>query len=100
HNGKTVIADQVIPGLSGSSLDADESAPGPLMLQGEETTIEFRDITISVPRGAGSGQASLPSSSSLGCGAGDSTTAIAAVRERLAGGGRQNNGGQRGGAGE
>ena len=51
-NGKTVIADQIIPGLSGSALDADESAPGPIMLQGEETTpVEFRNITIRVPRG-------------------------------------------------
>src|SRR5689334_1441842 len=60
-NGKTVIADQIIPGLSGSALDADEGAPGPIMLQGEELTpVEFRNITISVPRVAGD-QGATPS---------------------------------------
>jgi hypothetical protein len=53
HNGKTVIADQIIPGPSGSAIDTDEAAPGPIMLQGEElTTVEFRNITIRVPAGA------------------------------------------------
>ena len=51
HNGRTVIADQIIPGITGSALDADEAAPGPIVLQGEETVVEFRNITISVPRG-------------------------------------------------
>jgi hypothetical protein len=49
-NGKKVIADQLIPGLSGSAIDSDESEPGPIMLQGEEFRVEFRNITISVPR--------------------------------------------------
>jgi hypothetical protein len=45
-NGKPVIADQIIPGISGSAIDADEGAPGPIMLQGEELTpVEFRNIT-------------------------------------------------------
>ena len=49
-NGKTVIADQIIPGITGSAFDADEAAPGPIMLQGEEFGIvEFKNITISVP---------------------------------------------------
>jgi hypothetical protein len=49
-NGKTVIADQIIPGTTGSAIDGDEAAPGPIMLQGEEFgTPEFRNITISVP---------------------------------------------------
>ncbi|MBD0371039.1 MAG: DUF1080 domain-containing protein [Pyrinomonadaceae bacterium] len=49
-NGKVVIADQIIPGLSGSAIDSDESSPGPIILQGEETVVEFRNIKISVPR--------------------------------------------------
>ena len=50
-NGKTVIADQIIPGITGSAIDGDEAAPGPIMLQGEEFgVVEFRNITISVPR--------------------------------------------------
>jgi len=51
-NGKTVIANQIIPGLTGSAVDADEGAPGPIVLQGEESALEFRNITIRVPRGA------------------------------------------------
>jgi ketosteroid isomerase-like protein len=100
-NGKTVIADQVIPGLSGSALDADESAPGPIMLQGEEVTpVEFRNITIRVPRGAGRSEGSAPSSQALGCAAGDSAAAVALVRTRLAEWVRQTNGGDRAGANE
>ena len=49
-NGKTVIADQIIPGITGSAIDGDEAAPGPIMLQGEEFgLVEFKNITISVP---------------------------------------------------
>ena len=46
-NGKTVIANQIIPGVAGSAIDSDEAAPGPIMLQGEEAPAEFRNITIS-----------------------------------------------------
>ena len=49
-NGKIVIADQIIPGITGSAFDGDEAAPGPIMLQGEEFgVVEFKNITISVP---------------------------------------------------
>lgn len=48
-NRKTVVCDQIIPGITGSAIDSDEEAPGPIMLQGEERRIEFRTITISVP---------------------------------------------------
>jgi hypothetical protein len=48
-NGKPVIVNQTIPGITGSAIDSDEAAPGPIMLQGEETQVEFRNITISVP---------------------------------------------------
>ena len=48
-NGRTVIAEQDIPGVTGSAIDSDESAPGPIMLQGEERRVEFRNITIAVP---------------------------------------------------
>ena len=52
-NGKTVIADQIVPGITGSAIDGDEAAPGPIMLQGEERRVEFRNITISVPQEGG-----------------------------------------------
>lgn len=49
-NGRSVITDQIIPGTTGSALDGDEAAPGPIMLQGEEKRVEFRNITVSVPK--------------------------------------------------
>ncbi|HEX8692227.1 MAG TPA: serine hydrolase [Longimicrobium sp.] len=52
-NGRTVISDQIVPGITGSAIDGDEAAPGPIMLQGEENPIEFRNITLSVPQEGG-----------------------------------------------
>lgn len=45
-NGKTVIADQTIPGITGGALDSDEGAPGPIYLQGDHTAVEYRNIRI------------------------------------------------------
>jgi hypothetical protein len=45
-NGKTVISEQIIPGITGGALDSDEGAPGPLMLQGDHTAVEYRNIVI------------------------------------------------------
>ena len=45
-NGKTVICNQEIPGITGGALDSDEAAPGPLYLQGDHTAIEYRNILI------------------------------------------------------
>lgn len=45
-NGKTVICDREIPGITGGALDSDEGAPGPILLQGDHGFIEFRDITL------------------------------------------------------
>lgn len=45
-NGKTVITDQAIPGITGGALDSDEGAPGPIFLQGDHTPVEYRNITI------------------------------------------------------
>lgn len=49
-NGKTVIFEQAIPGITGGALDSDEGAPGPLMLQGDHTAIEYRNITLTPAR--------------------------------------------------
>ena len=49
-NGTAVITDQIIPGTTGSAIDGDEAAPGPIMLQGEEQRVQFRNITVSVPK--------------------------------------------------
>lgn len=45
-NGKTVIHNQAIPGITGGALDSHEGEPGPLMLQGDHGPIEFRNIVI------------------------------------------------------
>ena len=45
-NGRTLIADRPIPGITGGALDSDEGAPGPIMLQGDHGPIEYRDIVI------------------------------------------------------
>lgn len=45
-NGKTVISNQEIPGITGGALDSKEGEPGPIYLQGDHTGVEFRKITI------------------------------------------------------
>jgi hypothetical protein len=48
-NGKTVVCDQVIPGPTGGALDANEGEPGPILLQGDHTAVEFRNVRIQTP---------------------------------------------------
>ena len=45
-NGKTVISEQEIPGITGGALDSREGEPGPLYLQGDHSSIEYRNIII------------------------------------------------------
>jgi hypothetical protein len=45
-NGKTVICEAEIPGITGGALDSKEGEPGPIYLQGDHGPIEFRNITI------------------------------------------------------
>ena len=49
-NGKTVIGAQVIPGITGGAIDSNEGAPGPLLLQGDHTAVEFRNIRLTPAR--------------------------------------------------
>ena len=49
-NGKSVIVDQIIPGITGGAIDSKEDNPGPLMLQGDHGIVAFRNITIQIPR--------------------------------------------------
>jgi imidazolonepropionase-like amidohydrolase/ketosteroid isomerase-like protein len=90
-NGTTVIADQIIPGLTGSAIDSDEAAPGPRVLQGEENSVEFRNVTIREP------VARTSEFSSASCTDADSAAAVSAVRSRLADWVRQANEGDRDG---
>lgn len=45
-NGKTIISNQEIPGITGGALDSNEAEPGPIYLQGDHMPIEFRKIVI------------------------------------------------------
>lgn len=45
-NGRTIIRDRVVPGITGGALDSNEGLPGPLMLQGDHDQISFRQITL------------------------------------------------------
>ncbi|WP_162418893.1 3-keto-disaccharide hydrolase [Cyclobacterium roseum] len=49
-NGKEIICDQIIPGITGGALDSNEGQPGPLMLQGDHGAIEFRKIEVTPAR--------------------------------------------------
>ena len=45
-NGKTIIGDQTIPGITGGALDSDEAAPGPIFLQGDHGPVRYRNLVI------------------------------------------------------
>ena len=45
-NGTRVIDRQRIRGLTGLALDADETQPGPVSLQGDHGKVEYRNVTI------------------------------------------------------
>lgn len=49
-NGKTIISNQEIPGITGGALDSNEAEPGPIYLQGDHQPIEFRKIVITPAR--------------------------------------------------
>lgn len=45
-NGKTIIASQIIPGITGGALDSREGEAGPIFFQGDHGPVEFRNIII------------------------------------------------------
>lgn len=45
-NGKTIVCNQLIPGITGGALDSNEGQPGPLMIQGDHGPVEFRNIVL------------------------------------------------------
>jgi len=45
-NGRTVINDKEIPGITGGALDSNEGEPGPLTLQGDHGKVSFRNILL------------------------------------------------------
>ncbi len=45
-NGKTIIQNQNIPGITGGALDSKEGEPGPFMIQGDHGPISFRKFVV------------------------------------------------------
>lgn len=45
-NGKTIICNQEIPGITGGALDSNEGEPGPIYFQGDHGPIEYRNIVL------------------------------------------------------
>ena len=45
-NGLTVINDQIIPGITGGAINSNEGEPGPFLIQGDHSAIEFRKIIV------------------------------------------------------
>nr|WP_236621048.1 family 16 glycoside hydrolase [Rhodopirellula sallentina] len=45
-NGEKVIDNEPIAGCTNGALDADESKPGPIYLQGDHTSVQYRNIVL------------------------------------------------------
>jgi hypothetical protein len=45
-NGKTIICNREIPGITGGAINSREGEPGPLLIQGDHGPIEYRNIVI------------------------------------------------------
>lgn len=45
-NGKTIICNREIPGITGGALDSREGEPGPFYLQGDHGPVEYRNIVL------------------------------------------------------
>ena len=45
-NGETTIDGQLIDGITGGALDANETGPGPIMLQGDHGAVYYRNIVL------------------------------------------------------
>jgi hypothetical protein len=45
-NGKKIIDNAEVPGITGGALDANERDPGPIMLQGDHGKVQFRKVRL------------------------------------------------------
>jgi len=45
-NGQTTIDGELLPGITGGALDTNETAPGPIMLQGDHGAVYYRNIVL------------------------------------------------------
>lgn len=50
QNGRTIIKDREIPGITGGALDSHEELPGPIYLQGDHGSLSFRNIMVTPAR--------------------------------------------------
>ena len=49
-NGKKIICNQEIPGITGGAINSDEGASGPILLQGDHGPIDYRNIIITTAK--------------------------------------------------
>jgi hypothetical protein len=49
-NGKTIICNQEIPGITGGAINSREEEPGPILIQGDHGPIEYRNIIITAAK--------------------------------------------------
>ena len=45
-NGKTIISEQNIPGITGGAIDSKEGEPGAFMIQGDHGPVSFRRFVV------------------------------------------------------
>ena len=45
-NGETIIDNQPILGCTGGAMWSDEFRPGPIYLQGDHTSVEYRNMVL------------------------------------------------------
>jgi len=45
-NGKTIVCNREIPGITGGALNSNEGEAGPILIQGDHGPIEYRNIVI------------------------------------------------------
>ena len=45
-NGETVIDNQPLAGCTGGGMLADDTQPGPIFLQGDHTSVRYRNLTL------------------------------------------------------
>jgi hypothetical protein len=46
HNGKTIIDNEDVQGITGGALDCNESEPGPIYLQGDHSQAYYRNVVL------------------------------------------------------
>lgn len=49
-NGKKIICNQVIPGITGGAINSREGEPGPILIQGDHGPVDYRNIVITTAK--------------------------------------------------